>query len=266
MIATANPVEYEGTYPLPEAQLDRFLMRVAFGYPSRDQEWAVLQRRLERRQEAQRLDPVTDAAGLRAMQAAIETVTVEESVGRYCVALAAATRDHPQVLMGASPRGALALLLTARAFAVIAARDYVLPEDVKAVAPSVLGHRVTVRPELWMTDVTGAAVVQGCSPRSRRPAPARPGSAAHRRTDPEMARADGGWHPTAALVRAATASAAAGVAAVVAGRPDLLVLAAPLLVHAVAGARPATGGPCPRPGRRRSARARCARARAPRSG
>ncbi len=161
VIATANPVEYEGTYPLPEAQLDRFLMRVAFGYPSRDQEWAVLQRRMERRQEAQRLDPVTDAAGLRAAQAAIETVTVDESVGRYCVALAAATRTHPQVLMGASPRGALALLLTARAFAVIAARDYVLPEDVKAVAPSVLAHRVTVRPELWMSDVTGAGVVQG---------------------------------------------------------------------------------------------------------
>ncbi|MGZ4457737.1 MAG: AAA family ATPase [Nocardioidaceae bacterium] len=161
VLATANPVEYEGTYPLPEAQLDRFLMRVGFGYPSRDQEWQVLGRRLERRREEQRLDPVTDADGLLGMQAAVETVTVEESVGRYCVALAAATRVHPQVLLGSSPRGALALMLTARALAVIEGRDYVVPEDVKAVAPSVLGHRVTVKPELWMTDVTGASVVRG---------------------------------------------------------------------------------------------------------
>ncbi len=160
VIATANPVEYEGTYPLPEAQLDRFLMRVSFGYPTRDQEWDVLHRRLARRREAQTLDAVTDAAGLRGMQAAIETVTVEESVGRYCVALASATREHPQVLMGSSPRGALALMLTARAYAVIAGRDYVVPEDVKAVAPSVLAHRISVKPELWMSDVSGTTVVR----------------------------------------------------------------------------------------------------------
>ncbi|MDX6299730.1 MAG: MoxR-like ATPase [Nocardioidaceae bacterium] len=160
VVATANPVEYEGTYPLPEAQLDRFLLRVVFGYPTRDQEWGVLQRRLARRAEEQHLEPVTDAAGVLGMQAAIETVTVEESVGRYCVALVAATREHPQVLMGSSPRGALALMLTGRAYAVLAGRDYVLPEDVKAVAPSVLAHRVTVRPELWMSEVTGTSVVR----------------------------------------------------------------------------------------------------------
>jgi MoxR-like ATPase len=160
VLATSNPVEYEGTYPLPEAQLDRFLLRVGFGYPSRDQEWDVLRRRLDRRQEAQTLSPVTDAAGLLAMQAAVETVAVEESVGRYCVALAAATREHPHVLMGSSPRGALALMLTARALAVIAGRDYVVPEDVKAVAPAVLAHRVTVKPELWMTEASGVTVVR----------------------------------------------------------------------------------------------------------
>ncbi len=160
VLATANPIEYEGTYPLPEAQLDRFLLRVSFGYPNHDQEWDVLRRRLDRRQEAQELDPVTDAAGLRGMQASVETVTVDESVGRYCVALARATREHPQVLMGSSPRGALALMLTARAYAVIAGRDYVVPEDVKTVAPAVLGHRVTIRPELWMSDVSGASVVR----------------------------------------------------------------------------------------------------------
>jgi MoxR-like ATPase len=160
VLATANPVEYEGTYPLPEAQLDRFLLRVRFGYPSRDQEGEVLRRRLARRREEQRLDAVTDAAGLRAMQASVETVTVEESVSSYCVALAAETRAHPQVLMGSSPRGSLALMLTARAHAVITGRDYVVPEDVKAVAPAVLGHRVTIRPELWMSDVTGDSVAR----------------------------------------------------------------------------------------------------------
>jgi MoxR-like ATPase len=160
VLATANPVEYEGTYPLPEAQLDRFLMRVSFGYPTADQEWDVLSRRMGRRQEEQQLAAVTDAAGLLGMQAAVETVVVDESVGRYCVALAAETRRHPQVLMGSSPRGALALLLTSRALAVVSGRDYVVPEDVKAVAPSVLAHRVTVKPELWMSDVTGAAVVR----------------------------------------------------------------------------------------------------------
>jgi MoxR-like ATPase len=160
VLATANPVEYEGTYPLPEAQLDRFLMRVTFGYPSRDQEWDILSRRLARRREEQQLDAITDSAGLLAMQAAVETVTVEESVGRYCVDLASATREHPHALMGSSPRGALALMLTARAFAVVGGRDYVVPEDVKAVAPSVMAHRVTVKPELWMSDVSGASVVQ----------------------------------------------------------------------------------------------------------
>ena len=108
------------------------------------------------------------------MQAAVETVTVEESVGRYCVALAAATRDHSQVLMGASPRGALALMLTGRAHAVIHGRDYVVPEDVKAVAPSVLAHRITVRPELWMSDVSAAPrSCAACSTRWRRRGPGR---------------------------------------------------------------------------------------------
>ena len=159
VLATANPVEYEGTYPLPEAQLDRFLLRVGFGYPTRDQELDVLERRIERRREEHALRAVTDAATLLAMQAAVETVTVHRSINRYCVDLTAATRDHRHLLIGASPRGSLALLLVARALAVVHGRDYVTPEDVKAVAPSVLAHRVTVRPELWVNDVTAAAVV-----------------------------------------------------------------------------------------------------------
>ncbi|PRY56318.1 MoxR-like ATPase [Knoellia remsis] len=159
VLATANPVEYEGTYPLPEAQLDRFLLRVTFGYPGAGEEWEVLRRRVERRQEAQTVPAVTDATGLIAMQQAVETVTVDEGVGRYCVRLVAATREHPSLVMGPSPRGSLALLLASRAYAVIRGRDYVTPEDVKAVAHAALDHRVTVRPELWINDVSASSVV-----------------------------------------------------------------------------------------------------------
>jgi MoxR-like ATPase len=159
VLATANPVEYEGTYPLPEAQLDRFLLRVSFGYPTADEEWGVLSRRMERQREEQTLPAVTDAAGLRAIQASIETVTVDDSIGHYCVSLASATRSHQHALLGASPRGSLALLLTARAFAVIAGRDYVTPEDVKAVAHSALDHRISTRPELWMSGITSTSIV-----------------------------------------------------------------------------------------------------------
>ncbi|GAB2748845.1 MoxR family ATPase [Terrabacter koreensis] len=160
VLATANPVEYEGTYPLPEAQLDRFLMRISFGYPSLDEEWQILANRMARQQEEQQLRAVVDSETLVQMQAAIEATVVDESVGRYCVALAAATRGHGDVLMGASPRGALGLLLCSRAYAVVDGRDYVTPEDVKAVAVPVLAHRITVKPELWMSNASGAAVVE----------------------------------------------------------------------------------------------------------
>jgi MoxR-like ATPase len=116
-------------------------------------------RRLDRRQEEVDLEQVTNAAGVLEMQAATETVNVDESVGRYCVDLAIATRDHPDVLTGSSPRGSLGLVLAARAWTVIRGRDYVIPEDVKAVARSVMAHRITVRPELWMTQASGRRVV-----------------------------------------------------------------------------------------------------------
>jgi MoxR-like ATPase len=159
VLATANPIEYEGTYPLPEAQLDRFLLRVSFGYPSAEEEYDVVTRRLARRREEVDLERITDADGLLAMQETVEGVVVDESVGRYCVALVAATREHPDVLTGASPRGSLGLVLAARAFALLRGRDYVIPEDVKAVARSVLSHRITVKPELWMTQASGRRVV-----------------------------------------------------------------------------------------------------------
>ncbi|MFG3686290.1 AAA family ATPase [Micromonospora sp. NPDC047740] len=159
VLATANPIEYEGTYPLPEAQLDRFLLRVSFGYPNHEEEWDVLRRRIARRREEAEIKPVVDATTLRAMQAALEDVVVEDSVGRYIVALTAATREHPSALVGASPRGSLALLLLSRVRAVLANRDYVVPEDVKAVAVPALAHRITLRPEMWLRRVDPSFVV-----------------------------------------------------------------------------------------------------------
>jgi MoxR-like ATPase len=160
VIATANPIEYEGTYPLPEAQLDRFMLRVSFGYPTAEEEWSVLQRRMARRQEEATLTPVVDARMLQMMQAALESVAVEDSIGRYIVALASATREHGAVLVGSSPRGSLALLLLARARAAMAGRDYVVPEDVKDVAIPALAHRITLRPEMWLRQVNPTFVVQ----------------------------------------------------------------------------------------------------------
>jgi MoxR-like ATPase len=174
VLATANPVEYEGTYPLPEAQLDRFLLRVPFGYPSPIEEWDVLARRISRRQEEQVLAAVTDAGGLLGLQRACEDVLVDPSVGRYCVELATNTRRHRQVLIGASPRGSLALLLTARAHAVIDGRDFVVPEDVKAVAVAALAHRITIKPELWLREVDGTSVVNDVLAATATPPTVRP--------------------------------------------------------------------------------------------
>ena len=159
VVATQNPVEYEGTYPLPEAQLDRFLLRVGFGYPSRADEWEVLSRRLDRQRDEVALRPVVDRETLLAMQRTIETVHVEESIGYYMVDLVTATRQHPGVQVGASPRGSLALVMAGRARAVLAGRDFVTPEDVKAVAVAALGHRIVLKPAQWVRGVTGSAVV-----------------------------------------------------------------------------------------------------------
>ena len=160
VLATANPIEYEGTYPLPEAQLDRFLMRVSFGYPTLEEEYDVLVRRLARQQEEVDLAQVTDAVGVLEMQAATETVTVDESVGRYCVDLAVATRDHDDVLTGSSPRGSLGLVLAARGWAVLRGRDYVVPEDVKSIAPSVLAHRLILAPEARSAGLSDEDIVR----------------------------------------------------------------------------------------------------------
>jgi MoxR-like ATPase len=160
VLATQNPIEYEGTYPLPEAQLDRFLLRASIGYPKREDEAAMLERRIERRQDEVVLEPLTDAAGLLAMQRAIEDVYVSEPIRLYIVDLVAATRKSPRVQVGSSPRGSLALMKLGRCRAALAGRDFVTPDDVKAVAASALAHRLSLRPELWVQQVRGEDVVR----------------------------------------------------------------------------------------------------------
>lgn len=159
VLATANPVEYEGTYPLPEAQLDRFMLRLDVGYPPAEEEAEVLRRRLARRREETEVAPVIDAERLRHLQASVERVDVDPDVLRYCVDLAAATRQHPTVEIGASPRGSQALLLVSRCLAVLDGREFVLPEDVKECAVAALAHRLTLRAETWSTGATAVQVV-----------------------------------------------------------------------------------------------------------
>jgi MoxR-like ATPase len=160
VMATQNPIEYEGTYPLPEAQLDRFLLRTRVGYPERHHEWEVLERRLERRADDIVLEQVVDRETLLAMQAAVEEVFVAESVGFYIVDVVAATRESARVQVGASPRGSLALLKLARCRALLAGRDFVTPDDVKTLAAPALAHRLMLRPELWVQRVSPEEVVQ----------------------------------------------------------------------------------------------------------
>jgi MoxR-like ATPase len=162
VIATQNPVEYEGTYPLPEAQLDRFLLRLHVGYPAREDEWRMLRERAERRREAVDLRPVLDGDRLLALQRVVERVHVDDDVGRYMVDLVAATRASPSVDLGASPRGSLALLRLGRARAALHGRAFVTPDDVKAVAVPALAHRILVSAERWLARLSGEDVVREC--------------------------------------------------------------------------------------------------------
>ena len=150
VIATQNPIEYEGTFPLPEAQLDRFLVKLAVGYPARDEEQEILKRRRQRRRDTFDLAQVTDAQELLAMRQAVEDVTIVPDIERYIVDLVNATRHDRQVAVGASPRGSLALLTLSRAWGGIRGRDYVLPDDVKLFTVPALCHRLILEPDLWM--------------------------------------------------------------------------------------------------------------------
>jgi MoxR-like ATPase len=160
VLATQNPIEYEGTYPLPEAQLDRFLLRMSVGYPEREDEWQVLAARAERKTDEVELEPLVDRPTLLAMQRACEGVHVSEPVGLYMVDLVAATREARSIQVGASPRGSLALLKLSRCRAALAGRDYVTPDDVKSVAVPALAHRLTLRPELWVQRISPEEIVR----------------------------------------------------------------------------------------------------------
>jgi MoxR-like ATPase len=159
VLATDNPIEYEGTYELPEAQLDRFLMRLRLGYLPTDDEVAMLQRRLDRRQEAAQLRAVTSAEELIAMRQSLEQVEVSPDLLEYVVAIIRATRSHAQIQVGASPRGGLALVQLARGQALLQQREYVIPDDIKTVAVPALAHRITLRPELWVRQVQSDDVI-----------------------------------------------------------------------------------------------------------
>ncbi|WP_460355509.1 AAA family ATPase [Mycobacterium sp. ZZG] len=160
VLATDNPIEYEGTYPLPEAQLDRFAIHLELKYLSEAEETTMLRRRLDRGSAAATVQQVVDAHDLLAMQESVEQVSVHDDVLHYIVSLATASRQHPQVAVGASPRAELDLVQLARARALLLGRDFVVPEDVKALAVPTLAHRISLRPEMWVRRVQGADVVE----------------------------------------------------------------------------------------------------------
>jgi MoxR-like ATPase len=159
VIATQNPIDLEGTYPLPEAQLDRFLMRVAVGYPERDEERAILTRRREQRLETMHIPKIVSRADLLALQQVLEDIHVDEAIEAYIVDVVRATREDPRIVLGASPRGSLSLMKLARAEAVLHRRNFVTPDDVKAMAIPALAHRLVLRPELWVARVSTVQVV-----------------------------------------------------------------------------------------------------------
>ena len=160
VLATDNPIEYEGTYPLPEAQLDRFAVRLELRYLSEQDETSMLRRRLDRGSAEPTVNQVVDAHDLLAMREAVEQVSVHDDVLHYVVSLAAATRHHPQVAVGASPRAELDLVQLARARALLLGRDYVIPEDIKALATPAVAHRITLRPEMWVRKIQGSDIIE----------------------------------------------------------------------------------------------------------
>jgi len=160
VLATDNPIEYEGTYPLPEAQLDRFAVRLELRYLSERDEASMLRRRLDRGSVEPTINQVVDAHDLIAMRESVEQVSVHEDVLHYVVSLAAASRHHPQVAVGASPRAELDLVQLARAHALLLGRDYVIPEDIKALATPAVAHRITLRPEMWVRKIQGSDIVE----------------------------------------------------------------------------------------------------------
>jgi len=159
VLATQNPIEYEGTFPLPEAQVDRFLIRVRFGYPDKDEEVEILRRRIARGSEEIHVRTISSAEEVLAMRAAVETVYVDPDLLQYMADLVVRTRRHAALSLGASPRGTLALLRMSRAWAALHGRDFVTPDDVKAVAIPALSHRLILSPELWTKETRAEDIV-----------------------------------------------------------------------------------------------------------
>lgn len=159
VIATQNPIEYEGTFPLPEAQLDRFLMKLVVGYPTQDEEAEILRRRRQRRQDDFDLQQITNAQQLQAMRDVLEDVHVHPDIEDYIAALVHHTRRDQRTAVGASPRGSLALLKLSRAQAALEGRDFVLPDDVKAFIQPGLAHRLILKPDLWMNKMAASEVL-----------------------------------------------------------------------------------------------------------
>ncbi|BCX02085.1 MAG: ATPase [Candidatus Roseilinea sp.] len=159
VIATQNPIEYEGTFPLPEAQLDRFIVKLSVGYPTPAEEQEILRRRRDRQQDAVAIEAVTSAEGLLRLRRAVERIYVDPDIERYMVDLVTRTRQHRQVAVGASPRGTLALLKLSRAWAAMHGRAYVLPDDVKRFAKVALSHRLILQPDLWTVSQAADRIV-----------------------------------------------------------------------------------------------------------
>ncbi|MDK2914941.1 MAG: MoxR-like ATPase [Thermococcaceae archaeon] len=161
VVATQNPIEQEGTYPLPEAQLDRFLVRLRVGYPEKEEEMEILRRRMERKKEEVDINPVLTPEEVVEMQRAVEEVYVSDAILEYITDIVIATRqEKKEVEVGASPRGSMALLKLSRAYAALEGRDYVIPDDVKAVAIPALSHRLILKRELWYTRVSQESVME----------------------------------------------------------------------------------------------------------
>lgn len=160
VLATQNPIEYEGTFPLPEAQLDRFMIKLSVGYPSVEEEKEILQRRRQRKQDELKLRVVLKPKQILEMRAALENVHVDSDLENYISNLVHATRKDRRVAVGASPRGSLAFLKMARAYAAISGREYVLPDDIKRFAVPVLSHRILLQPEYWMSPQVNGDVIR----------------------------------------------------------------------------------------------------------
>ena len=160
VVATQNPIELEGTYPLPEAQIDRFMMKVRIGYPNLEQEKEILRRRLQRKSDEINLDKIADPQILAEMQGKIEDIHIDEDIMGYIVEIVQATRKHTRVDIGASPRGSLALLKLSKARALLLGRDYVIPDDVKDVAVPALCHRIILKTEYWFREVSPESILE----------------------------------------------------------------------------------------------------------